>query len=254
MKPATYTAFFDELEKIAVSPNLAGRAAATRYYRYLKSKKLPDLKTSRQLNLHRRQAKKQGFTGKHSVDSKNPKTVEYDEGWHSVANVEREKTSGLIQNLGTRIVSNVRAAPGAALAMAKATPGAVQGGIRNAGSAVSAFATPVDSLKRGWQTSVTDFGKMGRGMKALTAFGLVTGGHEALAKEDPLRQGRSRTVRVGTAIGDQVGGLIGSPFGLAGGLVGGQIGRKAGGLVGKGVEVARNLTKKKPQPTPEMTT
>lgn len=164
--------------------------------------------------------------------------------------LEKIKEAGLIQNLGTRI----RSAPSAALGLIKATPGAVRGGIQNAGSAVSAFSTPIDSLKRGWQTSVTDFGKMSPAMKGLAAMGLVTGGHEALAKDDPLRQGRSRTVRVGTAVGDQVGGLIGSPFGLAGGIVGGQIGRKAGGLVGKGVEVARNLTKKKPQPAPEMTT
>lgn len=160
------------------------------------------------------------------------------------------KNAGLIQNLGSRI----RSAPSAALGLAKAVPGAMRGGIQNAGSAVSAFATPIDSLKRGWKTSVTDFGSMGTGMKALTAMGLVTGGHEALAKEDPLRQGRSRTVRVGTAIGDQVGGMIGSPFGLAGGIVGGQIGRKAGGLAGKGVEVARKLTKKKQPAAPEMTT
>lgn len=158
--------------------------------------------------------------------------------------LSRIKEAGLLQNLGTRITSGVKAVPG----LIKATPGAIQGGIRNAGSAVSAFATPIDSLKRGWQTSVTDFGKMSPAMKGLAAVGLVTGGHEALAKEDPLRQGRSRTVRVGTAVGDQVGGLIGSPFGLAGGLVGSQIGRKAGGLVGKGVEMARRL-KKSPPPT-----
>jgi len=163
------------------------------------------------------------------------------------------KNAGLIQNLGSRL----RSAPSAALGLVKATPGAVQGGIRNAGSAVSAFANPVQSFKKGWQTSVTDFGKMGPGMKALAVTGLVAGGHEALSKEDPMRQGRSRTVRVGTAIGDQVGGIIGSPFGLAGGIVGGQIGRKAGGLVGKGVEVARNLKKKHTAPAnppPERTT
>jgi hypothetical protein len=165
----------------------------------------------------------------------------------------RIKEAGLLQNLGTRITSGVKAVPG----LIKATPGAIQGGIQNAGHAIGAFSTPIQSFKRGWQTSVTDFGKMGLGMKALAVTGLVAGGHEALAKEDPLGQGRSRTQRVGTAIGDQVGGIIGSPFGLAGGLVGSQIGRKAGGLVGKGVEVARNLKKKQAPPAdppPERTT
>lgn len=162
--------------------------------------------------------------------------------------LEKIKEAGLIQNLGTRIVSGVKAIPGAV----KATPGVVQGGIRNAGSAVSAFATPIDSLKRGWQTSVTDFGKMPTWMKGLAVAGLATSAHEGLAKEDPLRMGRSRTERAVTAVGDQVGGLIGSPFGLAGGIVGGQIGRKAGSLVGKGIDAARKLTKKT-QPLPETT-
>lgn len=163
---------------------------------------------------------------------------------------QKKKQAGLIQNLGTRIVSGVRAAPKVVADAVRATPGAVQGGIQNAGKAVGAFATPLQSAKAGWKMSVTDFKQMKPWMKGLMGLGLVSSAVEVGSKNDPMGQGRSRLNRGITAAGDQVGGLIGTPFGLAGGLVGGQIGRKAGGLVGKGVDRLRGYQAQQPSPPP----
>lgn len=149
----------------------------------------------------------------------------------------KEKQSSMMRDLGTRIVAG-----------AKAAPRVLQGGIENAGKAVGAFATPVQSAKAGWKMSVTDFKKMGPGMKALMGLGLVSSAAEIAPKNDPMGSGRSRLNRGITGVGDQVGGLIGAPFGLAGGLVGSQVGRKAGGLVGKGVDRLRGY--QAPQSSP----
>ncbi len=146
------------------------------------------------------------------------------------------KEAGILRDVGMRILTK-----------AKALPGAAAGAIDNAGKAVSSFSTPVDSLKRGWRMTTQDFGNMSGGQKGLLALGLMGSGHEALAKEDPLGQGRGRVERISTAVGDQLGGIIGTPFGITGGIVAGQIGRKAGSIVGKGLTaVGRSL--KKPQP------
>lgn len=163
--------------------------------------------------------------------------------------LEHIKTAGLLQNVGMRIATKAKALPRAAMNMTKAAPGELGGSIQNAGKAVGAFGTPVQSLKAGWKSTVTDFGKMDPKLKALMGLGLVAGGHEALSKTDPMGAGRGRGERVGAVVGDQLGGLIGSPFGFGGGVAGGLVGRKAGGLVGKGVDLARGY--KKPMPAPE---
>lgn len=154
------------------------------------------------------------------------------------------KEASFMTNLGTRIVNTAKAAPRAIGGFAKSLPGHARTGIQQAGQAVSAFGTPIESLKRGVTMTTKDFHSMSPAMKALMGIGLVGSAHEALSKTDPLGQGRERPERVGAAIGDQVGGLIGTPFGVAGSLVAGQIGRKAGGLVGKGVGAVSKLRQK----------
>lgn len=150
------------------------------------------------------------------------------------------KEASILQNVGMRIMRT-----------AKAIPGHIRGGIQNAGSTVSAFSTPIDSLKRGVKATFSP--DMPAWQKSLAGIGLVTGAAEVAPKEDPLRQGRSRFERATTAVGDQVGGLIGAPFGLVGGIVGSQIGRKAGMLTGKGAEGAAKLLKrKKEEPAPAL--
>ena len=151
------------------------------------------------------------------------------------------KEAGLLRDIGMRIAKSSGNA-------ARAARAGVQGGIQNAGNAVSAFSTPIDSLKRGLKASTTDFKSMGKMQKGLMGVGLLASGHEALAKNDPLGQGRGRIERASTAVGDQLGGLIGTPFGIAGGFVAGQIGRKAGSVVGKGIEAVRQSRKKPDAP------
>ncbi len=161
---------------------------------------------------------------------------------------EKIKEASFMRDVGMKILSKARNAPAAMMAAAKAVPGAAAGAVQNAGNAVSAFSTPVESFKRGLQMSTKDFSKMHSLQKGLMLTGLAGSAHEALAKEDPLRQGRGRVERAATAVGDQLGGIIGTPFGVTGGIVAGQIGRKAGKLVGKGAEaVHRSLKKPKPE-------
>lgn len=163
------------------------------------------------------------------------------------------KTAGLLQNVGMRIATTAKSAPRVALNYVKAVPGEIGGGIQNAGKGIGAFGTPVQSLKAGWRTSVSDFGKMDPTMKALMGFGLLTSGHEAISKDDPIPgKNRGRVERVGAAVGDQVGGLMGSPFGFGGSAAASMVGRKAGGLAGKGVDLIRG--RKKPTPQPETIT
>lgn len=159
--------------------------------------------------------------------------------------MEKIKEAGLLRDIGMRIVRTAKAAPGAAVQGMKSIPGHVRGSIQNAGSTISAFGTPIDSFKKGWKATTTDFHQMGRGQKALLAMGFAGSAHEALAKNDPLGQGRGRIERAATAVGDQLGGIVGTPFGITGGIVGGQIGRKAGKAVGKGIQL---LVPKKSQP------
>lgn len=138
------------------------------------------------------------------------------------------KSSGLLRDVGTRIIST-----------AKSAKKITQGGVKNVGNAVGAFATPAESFKRGWKTTTTDFGSMSKPLKGMMALGLVTGGHEALSKDDPYGNNRGRAERVGAVAGDQLGGIVGAPFGLAGGVAAGMIGRKVGGTLGKGVDLLR---------------
>lgn len=164
---------------------------------------------------------------------------------------KKEKTAGLMTNLGTKILTKAKSLPRTALNAAKSLPGHARGSIQNAGSAVSAFSTPVDSFKKGLKMTTKDFGSMSKSQKGLLAVGLAGSTHEAVAKEDPLGKGRGRIERVATSVGDQLGGIIGTPFGITGGVVAGQIGRKAGSLVGRGAEaVQRSFKKPQPAPTP----
>ena len=151
------------------------------------------------------------------------------------------KEAGLLQNIGMRIAKKSTSAVRAAAHF-------TQEGIQNAGSAVSAFATPVDSFKKGVKATFDP--KMPAWQKGALGIGALSGVAEVAAKEDPLRQGRSRIERASTVAGDQIGGIIGAPFGLAGGVVGSQIGRKAGMLVGKGAEGASKLLKRKKKEEP----
>lgn len=149
------------------------------------------------------------------------------------------KEAGMMSNLGTKILTSAKGA-------GRFLKDQTQGGIRNAGSAISSFATPVEAFKKGLHTTIHDAKSMSKPMKAMMALGLVGSVHEATSKNDPMGKGRGRAERVGAALGDQVGGVMGAPFGLAGGLVSSQIGRKAGGLVGKGVDLLR-------RPKPQLT-
>lgn len=149
-----------------------------------------------------------------------------------------QKEAGLLRDIGMRISKTV-----------KSVPGHARGAVQNAGSTISAFSTPIDSVARGLKATTTDFHTLSNSQKALLGFGLAGSAHEALSKKDPLGQNRGRIERAATVVGDQLGGLVGTPFGLTGGLVGGQVGRKAGKVVGKGLEAIHRATKK-PTPAP----
>ncbi len=138
-----------------------------------------------------------------------------------IAKIALSKSAGLLRDVGTRIISSTK------------------GGIRNVGNSIGAYATPVESFKRGWKATTTDFGSMSKAQKGLMAVGLATGGHEALSKNDPLGKNRGRIERIGAVAGDQLGGIVGAPFGLAGGMAAGLVGRKIGGTIGKGIDKIR---------------
>lgn len=161
-----------------------------------------------------------------------------------------EKQAGVVSNLGTKILRTAKAG-------VKAVPGVVKGApawagkhaketVQNLGNSISAFGTPVESLKKGWKATTTDLRSMPNWQRALMVGGVVADGHEALAKKDPTGHDRGRVERVGASVGSQVGGLIGTPFGATGGLAAGLIGRKIGGTVGKLGDFARGY--KKPLP------
>lgn len=150
-----------------------------------------------------------------------------------------QKEAGIVANLGTKMLHVAKGG-------ARWGAGKTQGSIKNLGNSIAAFSTPVDSVKRGWKATTTDFKTLKPWQKLGLPVGLALDAAEAAPKEDPLKQGRGRVERVGGAIGSQVGGLIGTPFGLTGGIAAGLIGKKIGGTVGKVGDHLRGY--KKPAP------
>lgn len=144
--------------------------------------------------------------------------------------------------------AGLKAAPGAVVRGIKAAPGAIGRGIVNApknfatgsenvGRAITAFGTPIQSLKKGWHETWTPGGKpLHPGFKALMAYGALQGAHDTAKKEDPTGMGRSRVHRGLQFAGGQLGGVIAAPFGLAGGIAGSMIGDKAGDITGRFID------------------
>lgn len=156
-----------------------------------------------------------------------------------------EKKASVISNVGGRILNVAKAG----VKGVQATPGFLQhhakDTVKNVSGAIGAFGAPTESIRKGWNMTTKDFGKMSLPMKSLMAGGIALDAHEALAKNDPTGQGRGRVQRVGASVGSQVGGLIGTPFGVSGSVAAGLIGRKIGGTVGKAGDAIRGY--KKPQ-------
>jgi hypothetical protein len=132
------------------------------------------------------------------------------------------KSSGVLRNVGQRIVSGSRAVAS------------------DVGGALSAFNTPVQSLKSGakemFSTKHPFTAAMNVGLAAL-------GAPEAFAKDDPTGAGRSRANRVASYTGNQLGSIMTTRQGFAGSLVGGMVGGKAGSIVGNSIDKVRNRIK-----------
>lgn len=119
---------------------------------------------------------------------------------------------------------------------------------KNVGNTIGGFATPVESLKKGWEASWRPGGKpLNPLMKGLMAYGAYNDVKQVAPKVDPMGQGRSRLHRGLAAVGNQVGGFIGAPHGLSGGIAGGMVGAKMGDLAGRAIDKVRGY-KRTPQP------
>lgn len=137
----------------------------------------------------------------------------------------------------------------------------------NIGNTLKGFTTPVQSIKKGWQSGgwmmsgdapgaglpLKPGGVMDRiskylpGAKTMTLASSAAMAPEAFRKEDPA--GRSRTERVSRLVGNTAGGLIGTPYGLSGAIAGSILGEVGGGLVGKGMNKLKGKKAPKKEPT-----
>lgn len=159
---------------------------------------------------------------------------------------ELQKTAGFMTNVGTAVGNKLKAVPG----LLQKAPAMLGKQVDNAGKTISAFSTPGKSLASGGRAMVSDFSGMGTGMKALMGYGAVMSGRDAIKKEDPTGQGRSRLQRSTAFAGEQMGSVIGQPFGLAGAVVGGAVGKRLGSGTGKALDLIRG---RKATPTPPTT-
>lgn len=143
----------------------------------------------------------------------------------------KEKVSGFMQNLGTRI-------------MWSPTGRTAQAVMKN----------PVEATKRGIMSSFRDprTGKVGfmrpgqRFNQSLLLGGTAMAGASALKKDDPDQIGAGRAERVGKFLGGTALGFAAAPYGgLMSGIAAGIGGEYAGGKVGKLVDRARGYKAKK---------
>lgn len=133
--------------------------------------------------------------------------------------IEKIKEAGAMKNIGD-----------GALGLGKAM-------VSNARNTLTAFATPIKSMKTGFSASGGTFGK------TMVGVGAALGAPEAFAKEDPTGGNRSRTERISGWAGEQAGGLIGAPHGMfTGSIVGSVMGKGIGRATGKAVNKAVNYT------------
>ena len=117
----------------------------------------------------------------------------------------------------------------------------------NVGGALSSFATPRESFKKGWEATWRPGGQTMHPLsKALMAYGAYNDVKQIAPQQDPTGQGRSRIHRALTAVGSQAGGIMSAPYGLSGGIVGGMTGAKLGDLAGRAIDKVRGF-KRVPQ-------
>lgn len=143
----------------------------------------------------------------------------------------KEKVSGFMQNLGTRI-------------MWSPTGRTMQAIAKN----------PIEATKRGLRSTFRDpaTGKVGfmrpgqRFSQGLLVAGTALGAASALKKDDPDQVGAGKGERIGRFLGGTTMGFAAAPFGgLAPGIVAGLGGEMVGGKVGKLVDRMRGYKAKK---------
>lgn len=117
----------------------------------------------------------------------------------------------------------------------------------NAHNTIKGMFRPVDSMKKGWKYTVGDWNSGSMLGKGMMAFGAAAGLPEAVKREDPTGQGRSRVQRISRYVGSQAGGLMAAPFGFTGNVIGSIAGEAVGGAVGKTVDKVRGY-----RPRPQM--
>lgn len=118
---------------------------------------------------------------------------------------------------------------------------------KNVGNTVAAFATPKESLKKGWEATWRPGGQPLHPLsKALMAYGAYNDVKMIAPQQDPTGMGRSRLHRGLSAVGSQLGGVIGAPHGISGGIAGGMLGAKMGDLAGRAIDKVRGF-KRVPQ-------
>jgi hypothetical protein len=145
----------------------------------------------------------------------------------------------------------VRAAPQAVARGVKNIPNSMRGAGENIGNAVASFASPRESLRKGWEATWRPGGKsLNPLFKGLMAYGAYNDVKQMMPREDPTGQNRSRIHRGLAAAGAQAGGIMSAPFGMTGGIVGSLAGAKMGDLAGRAVDRVRGY--KKPQNPPHL--
>lgn len=159
-----------------------------------------------------------------------------------------EKDAGVISDLGTKILR--KAGPAA-----RAVGRYMHKGWNTGGNATGRF--------QGWMGAGREAasGRAGKAFETVSSLGGLTrylpvgpksltvgfgalGANNALKKEDPAGQGRSRTERIGSLIGGTAAGIAGGNMGILGSMATGIAGDYVGGRIG------RAISKRKPPTQP----
>ena len=125
-----------------------------------------------------------------------------------------------------------------------------------AGDTLKAFANPVKSMGAGakhtWKQGFGHGSSLGGSALSAVGLGLQAGstyqGIKGLKEDDGSGKGRGE--RLGEIAGGLAGGLIGQPHGFTGQMLGTLVAQKGLGAVGKGVDTAVAMSRRKPQAAP----
>jgi hypothetical protein len=148
----------------------------------------------------------------------------------------------------TKISAGIMLNVGPPIRLASGAAKAVRGAAGDIGHTFQAMAHPGAGMKAGWKQTVEDVRTGHPVMTGLFVAGTGYDAYNAMKKQDPSGENRSRLARLSQAAGSFGGGVMGAPHGLVGGVVGSLAGEQMGRMVGRGIDAARGRRRVSPQP------